>query len=408
MPSKNLTEAEFYKGYFREIFAGIIQADEGGIKEPGQVFTEPGVETYLKEELKTVVSSINSLRKFCLACEKSDDVKSLICCENCHSAYYCSAICKTSKASKHAKVCHHMRSERFDQIVEMLPPICNLSWLLAKGRKIQAQAKEIASWEDWLLKAHEEMAAEIRMAAPKVCQWYELTGWTPTPTPEELERASLNVLTNLLTTTMTIAGSLIDFKVDPRQQPVVIHLPGAAGMEACLKTQNLVSELSALFPGHKSLELVLIGPEVTGDFYPPLSPADDTEEDRDKQTVTFSKFNGLYDTFMQNYVAEERAYPPDVVVAFHPGLSAVSLQKSWLSSIKLMVTLNLPTILTCYNLDEYEETMKYLNSEIVGLNINFIKTGVNAFGSRLIKQTAHSLDEVFAPNMYTISFQGLK
>ena len=36
----------------------------------------------------------------------------------------------------------------------------------------------------------------------------------------------MNVLTNLLTTTMTIAGALIDFKVDPRQQPVVIHLPG--------------------------------------------------------------------------------------------------------------------------------------------------------------------------------------
>ena len=29
MPAKNLTEAEFYKGYFREIFAGAIQADEG-------------------------------------------------------------------------------------------------------------------------------------------------------------------------------------------------------------------------------------------------------------------------------------------------------------------------------------------------------------------------------------------
>ena len=29
MPSKNVSEAEFYKGYFREIFAGIIQADEG-------------------------------------------------------------------------------------------------------------------------------------------------------------------------------------------------------------------------------------------------------------------------------------------------------------------------------------------------------------------------------------------
>lgn len=408
MPSKNVSEAEFYKGYFREIFAGIIQADEGGIKVPSEVFGEPGVEEYLKEELKTVVSSINALRKFCLACEKSDDVKSFICCENCQMAYYCSAICKTSKASKHATVCHHMRAERFDQIVEMLPPICNLSWLLAKGRKVRAQAKEIASWEDWLLKAHAEMAMEIQEAAPKVGQWYQLTGWSPTPSAEELERASLNVLTNLLTTTMTVAGSLIDFKVDPRQQPVVIHLPGAAGMEACLKTQNLVSELSALFPGHKAIEFVLIGPEVAGDFYSPLSPADDADQDRDKQTVTFSKFNGLYDTFMQNYVAEERAYPPDVVVAFHPGLSATSLQKSWLSSIKLMVTLNLPTIFTCYNLDEFDETMTYLKSETVGLDINFIKTGINVFGSRLIKQTAHSLDEVFAPNMYTISFQGLK
>ena len=37
-----------------------------------------------------------------------------------------------------------MRAERFDQIVEMLPPICNLSWLLAKGRKVRAQAKEVS------------------------------------------------------------------------------------------------------------------------------------------------------------------------------------------------------------------------------------------------------------------------
>ena len=54
-------------------------------------------------------------------------------------------------------------------------------------------------------------------------------------------------------------------------------------MEACLKTQNLVSELSALFPGHKAIEFVLIGPEVAGDFYSPLSPADDADQDRDKQ-----------------------------------------------------------------------------------------------------------------------------
>ena len=47
-----------------------------------------------------------------------------------------------------------------------------------------------------------------------------------------------------------------------------------------------------------------------------------------------------------------------------------------------MVTLNLPTILTCYNLDEFDETMAYLKSDVVGLNINFIKTGINAFGSR--------------------------
>lgn len=408
MPSKNVSEAEFYKGYFREIFAGAIHSDEGGIKVPEEVFTEPGVEEYLKEELKTVVTSIDSLRKFCLGCEKSDDVKALISCEDCQMAFYCSAICKTAKAARHAKVCHHMRAEKFDQIVEMLPPICNLSWLVAKGRKIEAQAKEIASWEDWLLKGHAEMAAEIRLAAPKLAKWFQLTGWTPTPSEAELEKASLNVLTNLLTTSMTIAGSLIDFKVDPRQQPVVIHLPGAAGMEACLKSQNLVSELSALFPGHKSMEFVLIGPEVTGDFYPPLCPGDDSEYERDEQTVTFSKFTGLYDTFMQNFVAEERAYPPDLVVAFHPGLSASSLQKSWLSSIELMVRLNLPTVFTCYNLDEYEETMTYLKSETVGLDINFIQKGINPFGSRLIKQTAHSLDEVFAPNMYAISFQGLK
>ena len=38
----------------------------GGIKVPSEVFGEPGVEEYLKEELKTVVSSINALRKFCL------------------------------------------------------------------------------------------------------------------------------------------------------------------------------------------------------------------------------------------------------------------------------------------------------------------------------------------------------
>ena len=33
---------------------------------PNEVFREPGVEEYLKEELKTVVTSINALRKFCL------------------------------------------------------------------------------------------------------------------------------------------------------------------------------------------------------------------------------------------------------------------------------------------------------------------------------------------------------
>ena len=33
MPAKNLTEAEFYKGYFREIFAGAIQADEGKLSQ---------------------------------------------------------------------------------------------------------------------------------------------------------------------------------------------------------------------------------------------------------------------------------------------------------------------------------------------------------------------------------------
>ena len=39
---------------------------KGGIRGPAEVFTEPGVEEYLKEELKTVVQSINALRKFCL------------------------------------------------------------------------------------------------------------------------------------------------------------------------------------------------------------------------------------------------------------------------------------------------------------------------------------------------------
>jgi len=373
---------------------------------PEEVFKEPGLEEYLKDELQMVVSSLDALRKFCLGCEKSDDISSLTTCENCRMASFCSTLCRTSKAAKHAKVCHHMNSERLDQVVEMLPPVCSLSWLVVGGREIKADAREIASWSDWLVKGHPEMHEEIRAAAPKVLKWFELTGWTPTPSLEDMEKASLNIMTNLLTSTLTISGSILDFKINPREGPIVVHLPGAANMEMSMKSQNLTNELSAMFPGHKSMELVLIGPEVAGDCYLPLGPGDD--EDRDKQLVTFSKFSGLYDAYMQNQVAEEKAYPPDLVVAFHPGLSAVSLQKSWLSSIQLMVRLNLPTVFTCYNLDEFQETMNYLKSDVIGVDINFLHAGLNPFGSRLIKQTAHSLDEVFAPNMYTISFQGQK
>lgn len=137
----------------------------------------------------------------------------------------------------------------------------------------------------------------------------------PRPEDADLRESVWRVESEFLSRALSVGMAIRLFGLDPYFKPLTIHLAGAGLNETMGARLTDFDELDRMFPGHKGLEVVMVGPEVVDGpiMRPPLT-------NFGPKTKTFiSAYKGLYHQFYEDMVETEKAAKPDLVVGFHPG-----------------------------------------------------------------------------------------
>ena len=135
------------------------------------------------------------------------------------------------------------------------------------------------------------------------------------PDDEDLKQSLWRVCSEFFSRPMTIAWAMRLFGLNPMKEPLTIHLVGAGQSETLGAKLSDYDELNRMFPGHKGLVVVMIGPDIVQGpiVRPPLHSTGP------KQSVYLSAYRGLYHDFWEEVVEKGDAAKPDLVVGFHPG-----------------------------------------------------------------------------------------
>lgn len=406
-------------------------APHGLLLPPKQVLRNKklgeGAEKNLRKAFKITVTKLKKMRDSCAACGRKPE--NAIECGDCRVVRYCSDLCRQRRVTSHDLVCHLLRQEAVDQLVECLP--CPV---VVGKESLQGRGGPVLSWNDWLDR-HSSFGSNVRSAASIVSLWWEYTG-TKHPGDAAVRAALERLVTNVFSTVLTIAHSLlwlrqpVLFSAPPTSssadsvpsspinnlpldqmlllqcsqngssgKDIHIHLLGADKPEVSMVESGLVQVCSRVLTGYR-VHLTLVAPDLSKHPHTlALSPSAPMQVTAD---LTVGCYPGLYHNFWEDHVSTndpKRKVPrPDVAVAIHPGCHTREMWALWKPTFVLLAEKKVPLFLTTYNLAEYEETLKVLQE----IQPTVCLSGPNPLRSLQTKQTPYEPDHVWASNAYGI------
>ncbi|XP_074775422.1 putative protein MSS51 homolog, mitochondrial isoform X2 [Athene noctua] len=254
--------------------------------------------------------------KFCAECKKLPDAlpdpKSLRRCKRCQNVYYCGVACQRANWPLHKKFCKKLKLVALDRLVEWLVFTGDIPFPTETWTK---PAQDVKSWEDWFAMQGqlEEKLGAILAGRYMTLLW--ANAGKPRPEDGELRESIRRLVTDFHSRPLTIGLGLRLFGINPLAKALTVHVVGASHVETLNTRLTDYDELTRMFPGHRGMELVMVGVDVVNGpiMRPPLAtPAP-------QGRVHLSSYKGLYHDFWESHVETKLAARPDLVVGFHPG-----------------------------------------------------------------------------------------
>ncbi|XP_074742262.1 putative protein MSS51 homolog, mitochondrial isoform X2 [Strix uralensis] len=253
--------------------------------------------------------------KFCAECKKLPDAlpdpKSLRRCKRCQNVYYCGVVCQRANWPLHKKFCKKLKLVALDRLVEWLVFTGDIPFPSENWTK---PAWDVESWEDWFAMQGqlEEKLGAILAGRYMTLLW--ANAGKPRPEDGELRESIRRLVTDFHSRPLTIGLGLRLFSIDPLAKALTVHVVGASHVETLNTRLTDYDELTRMFPGHRGMELVMVGVDVVNGpiMRPPLA----TPAPRGR--VYLSSYKGLYHDFWESHVETKLAARPDLVVGFHP------------------------------------------------------------------------------------------
>ncbi|KAG0721492.1 putative protein MSS51, mitochondrial [Chionoecetes opilio] len=430
---------------FREKYKCYL-APQGYLLPPHVVFGKnknlgSTAEVAIRKAFKITMKKLKKMRSSCAACGKKEGVS--LGCEGCGAVRYCCEECQSSRLTSHALVCHHLKEELLDQVVECLPSPLTPTPDILRGR-----GGVVKDWRDWFCN-HTTLAPAFTQKTPVIRMWWEYTG-LPIPEAPEVEASLWRIYSNAFTTPITIglcatwfpglttSTSTSSTSIKSKEE-FHIHLLGADEPEVRAVQEGIIQSHRAaverLFSLGKDINRAkrsslsdenfnmvmfmkgnmlqnLIASRIIGRPLVVTLVAPDLVQH--PQTLTWSHssphrcgdvkaiaYPGLYHHYWEDHIVSDKTKTrrPDVALAIHPGVHTDAMMALWQPTLLLLARERVPLAMTTYNLTEYDETVE----KLAPLGFNMIRQGKNTLGSLHIKQTPYEPDHVWAANSFLIA-----
>ncbi|XP_062467894.1 putative protein MSS51 homolog, mitochondrial isoform X2 [Pezoporus occidentalis] len=322
-----------------------------------------GIRTYFE-----MFQKMEDTFKFCAECRKLPsalpDPKSLRRCKRCQNVYYCGVACQRANWPLHKKFCKKLKLVALDRLVEWL--VFTETWTKSPW--------DVEGWEDWfsMQEQLEEKLGAILAGRYMTLLW--ANAGKPRPEDRELHESIRRLVTDFHSRPLTIGLGLRLFSLEPLAKALTVHVVGASHVETLNARLTDYDELTRMFPGHRGMEVVMVGVDVVNGpiMRPPLAtPAP-------RGSVYLSSYKGLYHDFWESHVETKLAARPDLVVGFHPGFHACpDLLAGWLPTLLLLRDYRLPVLFTVYSEQELKSSLQLL----VELEMHIMGYATNPFAS---------------------------
>ncbi|XP_061206666.1 putative protein MSS51 homolog, mitochondrial isoform X2 [Neopsephotus bourkii] len=322
-----------------------------------------GIRTYFE-----MFQKMEDTFKFCAECRKLPDAlpdpKSLRRCKRCQNVYYCGVVCQRANWPLHKKFCKKLKLVALDRLVEWL--VFTETWTKSPW--------DVEGWEDWfsMQEQLEEKLGAILAGRYMTLLW--ANAGKPRPEDRELRDSVRRLVTDFHSRPLTIGLGLRLFSIEPLAKALTVHVVGASHVETLNARLTDYDELTRMFPGHRGMEVVMVGVDVVDGpiMRPPLA----TPAPRGR--VYLSSYKGLYHDFWESHVETKLAARPDLVVGFHPGFHACpDLLAGWLPTLLLLRDYRLPVLFTVYSEQELKSSLQLL----VELEMRIMGYATNPFAS---------------------------
>ncbi|KAM9555275.1 putative protein MSS51 homolog, mitochondrial isoform 1-T1 [Guaruba guarouba] len=329
-----------------------------------------GIRTYFE-----MFQKMEDTFKFCAECKKLPDAlpdpKSLRRCKRCQNVYYCGVACQRANWPLHKKFCKKLKLVALDRLVEWLVFTGDIPFPTETWTK---PAWDVEGWEDWfsMQEQLEEKLGAILAGRYMTLLW--ANAGKPRPEDRELRDSIRRLVTDFHSRPLTIGLGLRLFSIEPLAKALTVHVVGASHVETLNARLTDYDELTRMFPGHRGMEVVMVGVDVVDGpiMRPPLAtPAP-------WGRVYLSSYKGLYHDFWESHVETKLASRPDLVVGFHPGFHACpDLLAGWLPTLLLLRDYRLPVLFTVYSEQELKSSLQLL----VELEMHIMGYATNPFAS---------------------------
>ncbi|KAK4312113.1 hypothetical protein Pmani_016406 [Petrolisthes manimaculis] len=351
-------------------------------------------EDTLRKAFKITIKKLKKMKTSCANCNMNEGVS--VECMWCQGVRYCSEECQKQRVTTHTPVCHLLRNETIDQVVECLPCPVPLGREVLKGK-----GGKVKDWDDWY-SHHTNLGDSITNAAILVSQWWSYTG-LQNPGEEALQHSLKRIVSNVFSTVLTIGNSVMWFPSLQHKptddSPFHIHLLGADKPEVGAVTTGLITVSSRVLG--RPLVVTLVAPDLA--HHPVTLPWTPTNPHQVAPSVSVVAYAGLYHDFWREHVATTdptaKVRKPDLALAIHPGVHTDEMLMLWKPTLLLLTQEKIPTAMTTYNHAEYQQTLQKLSP----LGLDIVHKGVNPLGSLHAKQTPYEPDHVWANNSYVIA-----
>lgn len=258
--------------------------------------------------------------------------------------------CPTCPVGRHYQHCERLKTVSDHEVFEIIhysnTKQCSLDLPMRKPRTVYHPLSTVSSWHEYLTTVSGQPDVPGLISPDLDPLDVEAESWA------RALRASTFKLSSMLTIVAALEAVLPDLAT---KESLTLHLIGAA-FESELRMLAAFEELLHLLPSLKTLQYVLVGPEVGSEDNNTVVTFDCcpacTNANRTRSAVIFK---GVYHDFAQS--ADYRK--PDLAVAFNTGCSQMHVAQ-WLPTLQYLVEAGHPTVFTSYNHVEMSEETELL------------------------------------------------